>query len=78
MIPEGFFCLRLAQPPATILHPGRRHLAICRELLEAAGTAGNLTNDAHLAALAIENGATLASFNGDLHRFAGLELDYLG
>jgi predicted nucleic acid-binding protein len=48
-----------------------------RELLEAAGTAGNLTTDAHLAALAIENGATLTSFDGDFHRFVGLELEYL-
>jgi uncharacterized protein len=67
----------LAQPPATMLGPGRRHLVICRELVEASGTAGNLTTDAHLAALAIEHGATLASFDGDFHRFAGLELDYL-
>jgi toxin-antitoxin system PIN domain toxin len=67
----------LVQPPATILDPGRRHLAICRELLEASGTGGNLTTDAHLAALAIENGATLASFDGDFHRFTGLKLEYL-
>jgi uncharacterized protein len=67
----------LAQPSATLLHPGRRHLALLRELVEASGTAGNLTTDAHLAALAIEHGATLASFDGDLHRFAGLELEYL-
>lgn len=67
----------LAQPPGTIVHPGTRHLGIWRELLEASGTAGNLTTDAHLAALAIEHGATLASFDGDLHRFAGLKLEYL-
>jgi uncharacterized protein len=68
----------LAQPPATVLDPGRRHLGIGRELLEASGTAGNLTTDAHLAALASEHGATLASFDGDFHRFSGLELEYLG
>jgi uncharacterized protein len=68
----------LAQPPATVIDPGRRHLGICRELLEAAGTAGNLATDAHLAALGIEHGATLASFDGDFHRFSGLELEYLG
>ena len=68
----------LAQPPGTVLHPGRRHLGVWRELVEASGTAGNLTTDAHLAALAIEHGATLASFDGDLHRFGGLELEYLG
>jgi toxin-antitoxin system PIN domain toxin len=67
----------LAQPSAAIIHPGSRHLAIWRGLLEAAGTAGNLTNDAHLAALAIEHNATLATFDGDFHRFTGLRLDYL-
>jgi uncharacterized protein len=67
----------LAQRPATVLDPGRRHLGTCRELLEASGTAGNLTTDAHLAALAIEHGATLASFDGDFHRFTGLKLEYL-
>lgn len=67
----------LAQGPATIVHPGDRHLGICRELLAAAGTAGNLTTDAHVAALAIERGATLASFDGDFHRFGGLKLEYL-
>lgn len=67
----------MSQPPSALLHPGGRHLALWRELVEASGTAGNLTTDAHLAALAIEHGATLASFDGDLHRFAGLELDYL-
>lgn len=67
----------MIQPPSALLHPGRRHLPLWRELVEASGTAGNLTTDAHLAALAIEHGATLASFDGDLHRFAGLELEYL-
>lgn len=67
----------LAQAPAVLVHPGRRHFAICRSLLEAAGTAGNLTTDAHLAALAIERNATLASFDADFHRFSGLEFEYL-
>jgi hypothetical protein len=67
----------LAQPPSAVVNPGRRNLEICRELLESSGTAGNLTTDAHLAALAIENGASLASFDGDFHRFGGLKLEYL-
>jgi predicted nucleic acid-binding protein len=67
----------LAQPPAAIVHPGRRHLRIWRDLLEPSGTAGNLTTDSHLAALAIEHGATLASFDGDFHRFRGLDFEYL-
>jgi toxin-antitoxin system PIN domain toxin len=68
----------LTQTPAVVLHPGRRHIALWREFAETSGTAGNLTTDAHLAALAIEHGASLASFDGDLHRFPGLDLEYLG
>jgi predicted nucleic acid-binding protein len=59
------------------VHPTRRHAQLLRELLEQAGTAGNLTTDAHLAALAIEHGATLATFDGDFHRFSELRLEYL-
>ena len=43
-----------------------------RELLEPLGTAGNLTTDAHLAALAIEHGAELCSTDRDFSRFTGL------
>lgn len=67
----------IAAPGAQILHPGERHAAILARLLIAAGTAGNLTTDAHLAALAIEHGATLGSFDRDFERFAGLEFDAL-
>src|SRR5450759_2486163 len=49
----------LDQPSATVVHPGPRHLAVLRELLLPVGTGGNLTSDAHLAALAIEYGAVL-------------------
>lgn len=68
----------LEQPPAIVVEPGADHLAVCRDLLESAGTAGNLTSDAHLAAIAIERGATFATFDGDFHRFAGLDLEFLG
>jgi toxin-antitoxin system PIN domain toxin len=62
----------LASPLATIVHPTGRHLAVLRGLLEPLGTAGNLVGDAHLAALAIEHGATLASSDTDFVRFRGL------
>ena len=62
----------LVQPCATVLHPGSRHAVILRELLDDVGTAGNLTTDAHLAALAIEHGATLASADADFGRFPRL------
>jgi hypothetical protein len=57
---------------AVVIHPGENHAAILRGLLEAVGTAGNLTSDAHLAALAIEHGAELVSFDRDFNRFEGL------
>lgn len=60
------------QPAATIISPTERHAAILRGLLLPTGGAGNLTSDAHLAALAIEHGATLISCDSDFSRFAGL------
>lgn len=48
------------------------HWDVLRGLLAATGAAGNLTTDAHLAALAISHDATLASSDADFGRFAGL------
>jgi toxin-antitoxin system PIN domain toxin len=62
----------LAQPVATVVHPTHEHAAILRRLLEPIGTAGNLTSDAHLAALAIEHGAELCSRDADFSRFEGV------
>jgi toxin-antitoxin system PIN domain toxin len=62
----------LAQPSATVLHPTERHIAIVRGLLEPLGTGGNLTSDAHLAALAIEHGGEVCSADTDFARFRGL------
>ena len=62
----------LDQPGVTVVHPTDRHGAVLRELLEPLGTAGNLTSDAHLAALAIEHGALLCSCDADFSRFPGL------
>jgi toxin-antitoxin system PIN domain toxin len=63
----------LAQPYVQALAPGERHWAVLRNLLRATGTAGNLTSDAHLAALAIEHGCTVCSSDSDFKRFPGLE-----
>jgi uncharacterized protein len=62
----------LDQPSVSPLHPGPRHADLLFRLLEGLGTAGNLTTDAHLAALAIEHQAELHSTDADFHRFAGL------
>ncbi len=43
---------------------------VLRGLLEQAGSAGNLTTDAHLATLAIEHGAEIVSFDRDFARFS--------
>jgi toxin-antitoxin system PIN domain toxin len=63
----------ISQPCATMVDPGPRHLQIMRELLRPLGTGGNLTSDAHLAALAIEHRAELCSSDTDFARFRGLK-----
>jgi uncharacterized protein len=65
--------LWLERESVTLLHPGPKHYKILRDLLLHRGTGGNLTSDAHLAALAIEHGAQLWSLDGDFARFPGLE-----
>jgi uncharacterized protein len=60
------------QTACVVVHPGERHWEVLKGLLEAVGSAGNLTTDAHLAAVAIEHGATLYSTDGDFGRFPGL------
>jgi uncharacterized protein len=62
----------LARPSVQILTPGERHAEILFEILNQLGTAGNLTTDAHLAALAIEYHAELVSTDADFARFPGL------
>jgi predicted nucleic acid-binding protein len=52
--------------------PGERHAEILFDLLLEVGIAGNLTYDAHLAALAIEYQAELVSADTDFGRFPGL------
>lgn len=63
----------LQQPCVTVVHPTERHAGVLRGLLAPLGTAGNLTSDAHLAALAIEHGAQLCSTDVDFSRFSGVQ-----
>ncbi len=63
----------LEQPYVRAVGPGENHWRILRNLLRATGTAGNLTADAHLAAIAIEHGAPIYSTDHDFKRFAGVE-----
>ena len=62
----------LDQPQVQVLVPGPRHLDVFAGLAKAMGTAGRLTTDLHLAALAIENQAELHSNDTDFGRFPGL------
>lgn len=62
----------ITHPLVSVLHPGDAHWAILRDLVETAGAAGNLTTDAHLAAVAIEYDATLYSTDADFSRFRSL------
>jgi len=62
----------LAHPNVRVVHEREQHWPILRELLAQTGTAGNLTTDAHLAALAISHGATLVSCDADFGRFPHL------
>ena len=64
----------LSQPSAVVLTPTARHLGILSGLLAQSGSGGNLVSDAHLAALALEHGAGIASFDRDFLRFPGIEL----
>jgi toxin-antitoxin system PIN domain toxin len=63
-----------AAPSVVPLNPGPGHAGILRHLLLIAGTGANLTTDAHLAALALENDATLATGDRDFLRFAGVKV----
>ena len=67
----------LAHPSVSILQPGARHMDIMSRLLLSAGTAGNLTSDAHLAAIAIEHNAEVLTFDRDFARFTGLRYQLL-
>lgn len=62
----------LAQPGVRIVDPGPRQVPIAFSLLRAVGTAGNLTTDAQIAALAIEHGAEVHTADADFARFTGV------
>jgi toxin-antitoxin system PIN domain toxin len=67
-IVDGWLALDSVAP----LSPSDDHWRLVKELLAETGTAGNLTTDAHLAALAIESDAELCSTDTDFGRFRRL------
>lgn len=64
----------IEHPLVKVLTPGDRHWSILQELLLQVGRAGHHSNDAHLAALAIEHNGSLCSADADFRRFPGLRL----
>lgn len=65
----------LAQPSAVVVEPTARHLGIVQQLLAPLAAGGNLVNDAHLAALAIEHRCEVVSYDTDFLRFHGVKLE---
>ncbi len=62
----------LSQPTSVLLEPSPRHLDVLSGLLNPLGGGGNLVNDAHLAALAIEHRGEVVTYDNDFGRFAGV------
>jgi toxin-antitoxin system PIN domain toxin len=55
-----------------IVNPGPRHAELLLGFLRTEGSAGNLTTDAHLAALAVESRAVIHTADTDFLRFSGV------
>ena len=62
----------LDEPIVEPVAPGAGHWQLLYNLLRGSGTGGNLTSDAHVAAMAIERGASVYSADYDFRRFPGL------
>lgn len=59
-----------------VLTPTEQHWRVLSGLLPKSRVRGSLIMDAHLAALAIEHGATLCTNDRDFARFPGLRVEY--
>ncbi|MGE0104951.1 MAG: TA system VapC family ribonuclease toxin [Blastocatellales bacterium] len=62
----------LERPMVMLAVPGDRHWTIFQRLVKEAQCTGHLVMDAHLAALALELGATLYTHDRDFNRFSGV------
>lgn len=62
----------IGAPAAVMVEPTSRHFHVLAGLLSESGTGGNLTNDAHLAALAVEHNSTVVTYDSDFGRFRGV------
>lgn len=64
----------LDRPNVGVVQPTRRHLEVLDDVAGRGKIRGPRLMDAHLAALAIEHGATLYSSDRDFARFRGLKV----
>jgi toxin-antitoxin system PIN domain toxin len=64
----------LERPSVSVLEAGERCWEIFRQMLVKAQASGPLVMDAFLAALALENGATLVTTDRDFSRFPNLKV----
>jgi toxin-antitoxin system PIN domain toxin len=72
------FCDAMRSAPATLrVTPTSAHWSVFSDLCEAVDARGNVIPDAFLAALAIENGADLVTFDAGFRRFPRLRLELL-
>jgi len=55
-----------------ILHAAEAHLTVFLRMIKSSGSGGNLTTDAHIAALAWEFRAHIHSADADFGRFSGI------
>lgn len=64
-------------PGARVLGPDTAHFTVLRALVAEGQLRGDILSDAHLAALAMEHGARVVSFDRDFLRFNQLRLELL-
>jgi toxin-antitoxin system PIN domain toxin len=74
-VEEAADCIKgwTERPHVIELDGGTTHVTEVVDLVLQAGTAGNLVTDAQIAAIAIEQGATLFTNDSDFGRFPGLK-----
>lgn len=63
----------LEQPNVHVIGPGAQHIELLDSVLASGKATGSLVSDGVLAAIALENGAAIASTDRDFTRFPGLK-----
>ena len=62
----------LAHPNVRVVQETEEHARLWSELLRIAGTGGDLTTDAWIAAIALAHGASILTLDSDFARFPGV------